>query len=57
MVTDSRVASLMATAVAAAIAVGGGLASDLFAARGPITPSQGLGVMIIALRSAPPRAQ
>src|SRR3954464_286289 len=35
--------------VATAPAGGGGLISDLFAARGPITPLQGIGVMALAL--------
>jgi proline iminopeptidase len=35
--------------VAGAVAIGGGLVSDQFAARGPVTPAQALGVMLLVL--------
>src|SRR3954447_3748761 len=42
---DRRLGAIVATAAA----VGGGLISDLFAARGPITPFEGIVVMTLAL--------
>src|SRR4051794_25759284 len=46
---DGRLDRRLGAIVATAAAVGGGLISDLFAARGPITPFEGIVVMTLAL--------